>query len=114
MVSFEFIALVFTGLSITASLFYYANVLSNTNKTQKMQLETRQAQLFMQLVNRYRDDTKDLDIDKSLLYVEIESFEDCARALHFKTHKKRIIHNEHRLNIFLQQFSRYNIVYIPS
>ena len=79
MASFEFLALVFTGLSITASLFYYANVLSNANKTQKMQLETRQAQLFMQLVNRYRDDTKDLDIDKSLLYVEIKSFEDFMR-----------------------------------
>ena len=47
MVSFEFIALVFTGLSIAASLFYYSNVLSNANKTQKMQLETRQVQMFM-------------------------------------------------------------------
>ena len=79
MASLELIALIFTGLSITASLVYYANVLSNANKTQRMQLETRQAQLFMQLVNRYRDDTKDLDIDKSLLYVEIESFEEFMR-----------------------------------
>lgn len=48
MVSLEVIALVLTGLGLTASIVYYANVLSNANKTQQTQLETRQAQLFMQ------------------------------------------------------------------
>jgi hypothetical protein len=28
-------------------MIYYANVLTNTNKTQKQQLETRQAQLYL-------------------------------------------------------------------
>lgn len=54
MVSLEIIALVLTGLSITASIIYYAKVLSNANKTQRMQLETRQAQLFMGLYETYR------------------------------------------------------------
>lgn len=44
-----------------------------------MQLETRQAQLFMQLYNRLRDDAKDLDVNKSFLDVEIESSEDFMR-----------------------------------
>ena len=79
MASLELVAFVLTGLSIIASLVYYANVLSNAYKTQRMQLETRQAQLFMQLDNRYRDETRGLDIDKSLLYVEIESFEEFMR-----------------------------------
>jgi hypothetical protein len=47
MVSLEFIGLVFTGLSISISIIYYASVLRNANKTQMLQLETRQAQLFM-------------------------------------------------------------------
>ena len=35
MVSLEIVALVLTGLSITASIIYYANVLSNTNKARR-------------------------------------------------------------------------------
>jgi hypothetical protein len=54
MASFEVVALMLTGLSIAASIIYYANVLSNANKTQRMQLETRQAQLFMGLYETYR------------------------------------------------------------
>jgi len=49
MASLELIALVLTGLSITASIVYYASVLSNANRTQKLQLETRRTQIFMQL-----------------------------------------------------------------
>jgi len=53
MASFEFIALILTGLGLTASIVYYANILSNANKTQQMQLETRQAQLFMPIYFTY-------------------------------------------------------------
>ncbi len=42
MASFEFLAIILTGLGLTASLFYYARVLENTNKT-------RQTQLFMNI-----------------------------------------------------------------
>ena len=48
MVSLEVVAILLSGISISASMFYYANVLANTNKTQQ-QLETRQTQLFLQL-----------------------------------------------------------------
>ena len=47
MTSLEFVGLVFTGLSISLSIVYYASVLRNANKTQQMQLETRKVQLFM-------------------------------------------------------------------
>jgi len=47
MVLLEFVGLVFTGLSISISIIYYASVLGNANKTQQMQLEARQEQLFM-------------------------------------------------------------------
>ena len=38
MASFEFVAIILTGLGLTASLVYYASVLRNTNKTQKTQM----------------------------------------------------------------------------
>jgi len=55
MASFEFLAIIMTGLGLTASILYYTTVLKNANKTQQMQLETRQAQLFMQLYDKFSD-----------------------------------------------------------
>jgi hypothetical protein len=52
MSSFEFLAVTISIVGLSASIIYYANVLRNTNKTQKMQLETRQAQLFIQICNQ--------------------------------------------------------------
>ena len=52
----ETIAFVLTGIGLTVSIVYYANVLNNANKTRELQLkaqelaiETRQAQLFMDI-----------------------------------------------------------------
>jgi len=53
MVDYSTLALVLTGLGLTASILYYAMVLRNANKTQQLALETRQAQLFMQMYNRW-------------------------------------------------------------
>jgi hypothetical protein len=47
------ISIIFAGLSIAASILYYASVLRNANKTQQMQLETRQAQLFQQIYSNW-------------------------------------------------------------
>jgi hypothetical protein len=55
MVQIENLPLVLTGLGLTASVLYYTMVLRNANKTQQQQLETRQAQLFMELYREYRD-----------------------------------------------------------
>ncbi len=56
----ETIALVLTGIGLTASLFYYSNILKNANKTRELQLQaqkestkTRQLQIFMQLQNGF-------------------------------------------------------------
>ena len=46
MVSLEVVAILLSGISISASLFYYATVLRNQN-------ETRQAQLFMNIIEVY-------------------------------------------------------------
>jgi hypothetical protein len=38
MASFEFLAIILTGLSLSASLVYYAFVISNQNKTRRLQM----------------------------------------------------------------------------
>ena len=44
MASFEVLAIILTGLGLTASIIYYASVLANANKTRK-------AQLFLNIYN---------------------------------------------------------------
>jgi hypothetical protein len=46
MASFEFLAIILTGLGLTVSILYYTSVLQNANKT-------RQIQLFMELNSRF-------------------------------------------------------------
>ena len=48
MVSLEVIAILLSGISISASLVYYANVLQNANRT-------REAQLFMNVYDKWSD-----------------------------------------------------------
>ena len=48
MVSFEVLAIILSVLGLATSLFYYARVLENQNKT-------RQTQLFLQFYNRLTD-----------------------------------------------------------
>ena len=52
MIQIEYLPLVLTGLSITASIIYYASILRNANKNQKIQQETRNAQIFMQFIDK--------------------------------------------------------------
>ena len=52
MVQIENLALVLTGVGLIASIIYYASILRNANRTQQMQLENRQAQLFMNIYSK--------------------------------------------------------------
>ena len=56
MIDYQTISIVFTGLSISIAAFYYINTLRSASKNQELQLETRQAQLFMQLYQRTIDE----------------------------------------------------------
>jgi len=51
MITLEQIVYVVPILGITASIFYYALNLRMANRTQQLQLETRQAQLYMGIIN---------------------------------------------------------------
>jgi hypothetical protein len=52
MVSAETITITFTGLSISLAAFYYINTLRNSQRNQQLQLETRQAQIFSQFIDK--------------------------------------------------------------
>jgi hypothetical protein len=51
MVDYQTISIVFTGLSISLAAFYYISTLRNAQENQRLQLETRKAQLFMSIYN---------------------------------------------------------------
>ena len=86
MVTVETVSIVFTGLSISLAAFYYISTLRNAQRTQQLQLETRQAQLFMQIYSQWNSmemgreyqrimDSEWTDIDDFLErhYTDIES-----------------------------------------
>ena len=56
MVQIENLPLVLTGLGLTASILYYTMTLRNANRTQRMQLETRQAQMFVNIYSKQNSD----------------------------------------------------------
>ena len=59
MVSTEVYAILISGLGITASILYYSMNLRNANKTQRLQLETRQIQLLKDFTQgRVQDGSK--------------------------------------------------------
>ena len=78
MASFEFLAVVLSVLGLSVSIIYYANVMKNANKTQQMQQETRQIQLFMQI---YDDvNTKEnLETFAELTTMDIENEENLQK-----------------------------------
>ena len=53
MVTVEQILYIIPILGLVTSITYYAIILNNANKTQKMQLETRQAQLFWNIYDKF-------------------------------------------------------------
>ena len=56
MVDAQTISIIFAGVSIGVAAIYYTLTLRNTQRAQKLQLETRQAQLFMQINNHLREE----------------------------------------------------------
>jgi hypothetical protein len=78
MVQIENLPLVLTGLGLSASIFYYTLVLRNANKTQQMQLETRQAQLYTQIIKELFDE-KYMKKSIHMLKMEWDDYDDFER-----------------------------------
>jgi len=69
MIQIEYLALILTGLGIIVSILYYASVLRNANKTQQIQLETRQAQFMSQISNELNS------VENRMIYFELSAME---------------------------------------
>ena len=78
MVSLEVVAILLSGISISASLFYYTTVLQNSNKTQQMQLENRQAQLFMNIYSKLASNEA-IDNEYIINRLEMKTIEDYSK-----------------------------------
>jgi hypothetical protein len=72
------LSVIFAGLSIAASIVYYASVLRNANESQKIQQDTRNAQIFMQFVDKIHNPDL-LSTYVRMLRWEWEDFEDFER-----------------------------------
>jgi len=80
MVTVETISIVFTGVSISLAAFYYISTLRNTRMNQELQLETRQIQLYMQLLDRFASEEnrlRSIEVGQQ----EFDDFEDFHRKL---------------------------------
>ena len=74
----EYLPLVLTGIGIIISILYYASVLRNANKTQQLQLETRQAQLYTQIIQELFT-TEYMKKSIHMLKMEWEDYDDFER-----------------------------------
>ena len=71
----ESIPYVLTGVGIIVSILYYTSVLRNANKTQMMQLETRQAQMFLNIFTQSSSREK-LIARTRLLQLEFNNYDE--------------------------------------
>lgn len=76
MASFEFLAIIFTGVGLIASLLYYTFTLQNANRTQRLQLEARQTQIFMDLYKTMATKEFMQDLEQILVYWDFEDYDD--------------------------------------
>jgi hypothetical protein len=81
MVSIEQVVYVVPLLALAASLFYNALNLRTANKNQKMQLETRQAQLFINIYNQTLNNQPTRDAHKIMSTWKWSSFEEFSETL---------------------------------
>jgi hypothetical protein len=78
MVSIEQVVYVVPILALAASLFYNALNIRTANKNQKMQLETRQAQLFINIYNQTLNNQPTRDAHKIMSTWKWSSFEELS------------------------------------
>jgi uncharacterized membrane-anchored protein YhcB (DUF1043 family) len=74
----EYLPLVLTGIGIIVAIIYYTLTLRNANKTQQLQLETRQAQLFMNIYKELlsEHEIRSFNLIMDMEYDDFEDFEE--------------------------------------
>ena len=79
MVDAQTISIVFAGLSISIAAFYYISTLRNTRKNQELTLETRQAQMYMNIYNQLNK-ADFIDAWMSFMEMEWNDFDEYLRV----------------------------------
>jgi len=79
MIDIQTILTYLTLISVPVGVFYHIMTLRNTKKNQELQLETRQAQLLMQLYSQYNNKEFMEDYANSAYLAEYEDLEDWTR-----------------------------------
>jgi len=77
-VSLQTLLTYLTLISVPVGVFYHIMTLRNTRKNQQLQLETRQVQLYMQLLDRFTSEENNLKRIR-INQLEFEDFEDFIR-----------------------------------
>jgi len=90
MVDYQTLSIVFTGLSISIAAFYYISTLRNTRKNQELTLETRQAQMYMQIYSESHNDPSFIDAMTIVNELEIHTYEEFQRAREDENVKKAL------------------------
>ena len=90
MASFELLAIILTGLGLTASIVYYSTILRNANKTRELQLraqeqatETRHTQLYMQIFNMTMNNRTFIDSYFKLNAYPWKDYDDFVESIGF-------------------------------
>ena len=63
-----------TLISVPVGVFYHIMTLNNTRRNQRLQLETRETQLFMDMYNRFQDDF--IELYYKIRDLEFDTFEE--------------------------------------
>jgi hypothetical protein len=75
-VSLQMVRDVVTIFGVIAGFGYYVLTVRNNQRNQRLQLETRQAQLFMQIYNVSHNDPSYLEAQRRCFELEINSYEE--------------------------------------
>jgi hypothetical protein len=75
-ITLQTIGILLTGLTVSIAAIYYTLTLRYTRRNQELQLETRQAQLFMQIYDRFVSREFQLDWRAFLWKYEWDNYDD--------------------------------------
>ena len=87
MVDAQTISIIFAGVSIGVAAIYYTLTLRNTQRAQQLQLETRQAQLFMNIYNQSFTNPDYLESIGRIFDNEWSSYEEFKSKYHYGENK---------------------------
>ena len=87
MVDAQTVSIIFAGVSIGVAAIYYTLTLRNTQRAQQLQLETRQAQLFMNIYNQSFTNPYYLESTGRILDNAWSSYEEFKSIYHYGENK---------------------------